>query len=756
MPMVYKVSTFILIIFLTTNLRAENSSVDLALRFVLTDINRIESFVSQAAYCYENYSLDEYQEKFCRNHQPYMYSFTSVSSHLEQEKNQSFIRWQGYLGGSVAPDYARPILKIINDNYQSCVNERQAREEEIINWTNNYYQDDEDLESYGLSDLDILSNASQWDEDLEEDESNQVNTSLIGIFLPQNYNGRLSLNPQYFNQRLLSLESYGNVLSDSESREMIRQAVVQASDLRAKILSQNPILLRYMIGQTPRLNSSPEIFWAGIQEATGLNPAQIPSDIRDDYIRIQRFRNVLNNLIEDRGYIFPENEESERHQGLEAQYPELKLTRNSLGQIDINLNSTDEAQPQARLIIDDALLLRELGGSYDDLVRTFYLNRRFSTPLTFDNPDMDELMEIFNRYEDEIREFDSNERNIRDRYILALDQQADNNEGSSEVGNEPYDDDFCTLSRDNQLREVSDRDYVIGFYNNQTNRSFIENQFNRARDIMGATIDRLNLSRGSRLGMRRLLSDVTLDYPSDLAHQNHSQFYQDLDRGIELLQLVYPDLSRFEAMERAKEFLYSENQYQQLVNFSNYDGVEGTYVLNNSYQDGKHHIRLGCGLAHPTLQANNPELYLSVLAHELGHALDPNLSITNREFYSTESLEAINELRSCLIQNNGGQYSVLSEDFADHLEGHFYTTMTNQMSNDPDWALARLRFLHHAYSAICEDRKKSFFERHNRDRYRYAHVISHPELRGEYGEFALPSIPFCPQLVAPATEGHSR
>jgi len=756
MPMVYRLPTSILILFIATNLRAQNSSVDLALRFVLTDINRIETFVSHAAYCYQNYSLDEYQENFCRHHRPYMYSFQTVSNNLQKDKEQNFLKWQGYLSGAAAPEYARPILKVINDNYQSCINEQQARQEEVNDWTNNYNQDEDEPENDGPSVLDILRVGSYLDNDLDEEEAEQADTPLVDIFLPQDFKGHPSLNPQYFNQRLLSLESYGNVLSDPESREMIRRTVQQASDLRAKILLENPILLRYVIAQAPQLNPSAEVFWARIQENTGINPAQIPVDIRDDYLRIQRFRSVLNDLIEVRGYVLPSDQDSDRYQGLNDQYPQLNLTRNSAGQIDINLKATDEAQPQVRLVIDDDLLLRELGGSFDDLVRTFHLNQRFSNPLTFENPDMDEIMSIFQRYEREIREFDRNERNIRDRYGVALEQIPESREESGDIDHGNYEQDICALARDNELKEVSDRDHVINFYNHPTNRSFIQNQFNQARDIMGATIDRLNLSRGSKLGVMRLLTDVTLDYPNELTHQNHSQFYQDLDRGIELLQLVYPDLSRNEAKDRAQEFIQSEGRYQQLLNFDDYDGVNGEYVPNNDYQDGRHIVRVGCGLAHPTIQANNPELYLGVMAHELGHALDPNLSITNREFYSAESLDTVNELRSCLIQNNNGQFSAVAEDFADHLEGHFYATMASQLSNDPESAMARLRFLHHAYSAICEQRKTSFFERHSRDQYRYAHVISHPELRGEYGEFALPSVPFCPQLVAPAAGGQSR
>jgi hypothetical protein len=745
--MAFRANHFILFFFLATNLRAQSSSVDLALRTVLTDINRIESFVSQAADCYQSQELEEYQENFCRNHEPYLYSFQSISAQLQRDKDNNFLKWQGYLNGAVAPDYAKPILKVINDGYEACVEEENRRLKEAE--SSEEYFDETQADIYftdGPNDL--------WDEELYEEEQEPVASSVIDLFLPRNYNGNISLNPDFFNQRLSSIEAYGSMLNDPESRELIASTTRRASDLRARILLQNPLLLRYMFADMPHLNQSVDVFWAQIQSKTGIDPALIPSDVRSDYERVRHFRSVLNDLLNNQGFVLPSDGDHVVSQETTDFGHLPQLTRNSAGEIDFEFNP--EVRPTiVPRVLNDEILLQALGASREDLIRSFYTNERYSMPLDENNLDMAEINSIFEQYATEIRELDRLETQIRDRYRAAVESNFEA-EGLGDPPDDYQEENFCESSRQLELRDVSDRDYVIDFYQNPTNREFIQNQFTMAQDIMAETINRLGLSRGSTLGVQRLLSDVTFDYPDQLTHESHSQYYQDLDQGLHWFGLVYPSFSRFEGRDRTQEFLANEGRYNELNNIFDYDGVNGSYMPNSAYRDGNHFIRTGCGLAHPSIQENNPELLLGVIAHELGHALDPNLSITNREFYSPGSLQQVADLRSCLISNNNGRYSSVDEDFADHLESHFYATLTSQSQGQPDWSLRRLRFLHHAYSALCEDRRDSFLDTHSSDRYRYAHVISHPDLRSEYGEYALPSVPFCPQLVSPTRGGQER
>lgn len=753
-----RTSTFIVLTFLATNLRAQQSSLDLALRSVLTDINRIESFVTQASGCYEQADLEKYRDTFCREHKPYLYSFDSITSELHRDKEKNFEKWKGFINGAPAPAYAQPILKVINESFQACQVQEKQRLKDEEEWRKTYKESLETEENEeSLEDNEYLyptQVSSFWDEDLDEKEADEASPLMIDVFLPRDPNGHLSLNPEFFNQRLMSIETYGSLLSDPESKALIQKATKKASDIRAKLIANNPILLRYMFSQIPNLNPDSGVFWAQIQEKTGIDPSVVPAEVKADYEKIRHFRAVLNDLLDNKGYVLPGNNEDSQLNDLQEQFVKPELQRNAQGQLNIGFDRPD-SRPEVKRVLTDEVFLSALGGTAEDYKNSFEINMRYSKPLSFSNPDMYEIMTIFERESAEIKELDQLERSIRDRYQHAIESSPDIDEDMG-VPEDYVEEDFCESSRNAELREISDQDYLIGFYQNPENKKFMKDQFQSAQTTMNATIDRMNLSRGSKLGAKKLLSEVKFDYPEELTHEVHYRYFQDIDQGIALFQRMDPEMTRYEAKDRTQAYLSSEKQYHQFLNSSEYDGVNGTYLPNQAYQDGNHTVRIGCGLAHPTIQHKNPELFLGVMAHELGHALDPSLSITNREFYSMESRKHIEDLRACLIQNNQGQYSTVAEDFADHLESHFYATWNAQTKDDPEWPLRRLRFLHHAYSQICEEKEESFLNSHSNDQYRYAHVISHPELRNEYGEFALPSVPFCPQLISSDGGGRSR
>lgn len=722
--------------------------VDLAARRAVTDLSALGPFVQAASNCYRELGSSRYRETFCRNNQGSLLNFETINLELADKKDATHALWLEHLDDPTkAPKYMRPILQLVNREYEEC----RKFEQEYEEGESDYEQGPEDDGEWGDQEPiegEVELNSLLFNEDEEPGEAYGPPQHIIEHFFPRDFRGAFSMVPGFFNARIAELETYGPVLGDEQSRSRINALRDQALRLRQRMLKENPVLMNYMVGQMEYEGEEEGVFWSSVQESTGLDPREIPAEAKSFNRVLRHFQSTVRQL-ESEGYVFPENEGSR----IGEQASLLTIERRSDGTYHGEYRSNDgEPQP----VISDELLASRLGWSGEELSANFEMIVRYTSPLDVHNEDFSAVTELGDRYQTDIREWNVGRDQIIGLYNQKLDESAEEEpaywshySGSGQESTE----DPCQNNRETRLRDFTDQATVISLHADPEARQFMESNYNEALELMKGMIDEMNLSPGSKVGMKEILDGVNFDMPQ-VSLEHWSGMHEEAVKIVDMLQEQELEYYFGPSFDTAMEHLHAQEGYGIYAQLEMFDSANAFYERHGPDHSG-HRIGFGCGYLLPSVRGEGADLFLGTLAHELGHALDPGYSTPNRDKYSEETLETINELRACLVEQNQGLFTRLGEDFADHIEAHFLAHSMRATSDDESWPLRRQRLLQFHYSAICEEENPGMAS-HSHNEYRSRHILSHPYTASEFGEFNLPTIPFCPQLLLPSSGGSSQ
>lgn len=720
----------------------EVTDLELGVRRSLTDMATIESFLNHAVPCYQHGGRTRYRNEFCRHNKDHLFSFESLNSDLAALKEENFEKWKGYLEGQRPPAYARPILAAVNSAYETCKAHLQEQG-----------QEDEGNEE----EVDWSSEEGEWIEegeggplDAKLGESEAPASTILNAFLPVGPSGDPSLDPQLFNQQMMAIEGAALMLEDPESRQQIDRYREEAMRIRLRLYERNPLILNYAALSVQAMEgTSEDVFWREFQELTGMDPRRVPEEVRTNVRDVLHFRAIRGELTRE-GYAqgHPQTDEGSPF-GFLNEEKTFELFRNERGELEAR-ESQPPAEPEVRPLTEE-LLLERLGWPSEKLAAVQQMATRYSSALDQANPDTARVRELMEAEQAPITALAQIRRQLSERLKTEMSSGQPESEYMEEYPEGPVGDNYCENDRLVALRNISDQDYLINFYENPDNKKFMHDNFEMARTIMSETIDSFNLSADSKTRMKDHLNALVFSYPN-LSTQTWGQMFEDAEKGAQALMARDSENSardKTSSLWEAMSYLRTEPQYVAYTQLEQYDGVNAFYLnqeLSHAHGGGQHHVTATCGIALPNVQQDYPEFFMGIMAHEMGHALDPGISSTTRRSYSSHSMETVDDLRRCLIQGNRGLFNRVTEDFADHLEAHFRAQWARRSQNNPRWPIRRQRFLHFAYSAMCDDAGGSMTPHSDND-YRSRHVISHPDIYREFGELAPPRVEFCPQLL---------
>lgn len=702
------------------------TDLDLSAKRALTDLNALSSFVTQASVCYEQMDLEGYRKHFCENQKEHLFNFETLTQELTQLKDANFEKWLKQ-SQSKKPEAAyASSLELIDLFYQECRAYDSAPADIIDDAPNDFY---------------VEEGFDQAPVEYESFEEPEKKISALESLFPPNEQGDISFNAKDYNNMIASIESYTEVLDDPKQRSLVEQARVQGLKLRRDILLSDPILMNFALTQTPDYDESVETTFRLFQEQTGISPDQIPEESKKFYQLFRQYRKANDELVQE-GYRHPQDNQPTFE-------PEFVIQKNESGEFSVTRNDSSKMLPDQRPAYGAQILIEKIGWGVDDLIEN--INIATSTTNTLKTQaELDQAIELASqKFSSQIQKWKDEVEKIEQSY---QEKVTANQSFSDEIFTQDDEEDFCEREKKNLLRNFSDEEMVVSFFEDQKNRDFMQTSFNKSRDLMKDTLKDLNLSPESKEGMAEILNDVQFLLPD----YKKSEWSDLQSKTTELMKLLKEEGVRediYMAYDEAKKYLQEQKEYKPYFEMENFDSTNAFYLPHS--QDGhSHKVGATCGIALPSIQENYPEFYMGVIAHELGHAMDPGFSSPNRERYSPESLATMDDLRECLIKNNQGNHLRVSEDFADHMESHFMAHWMKSTQDDPKWPLLRQRYLHFAYSNICREEEIKMSSHSDND-YRARHVLSHPIVAQEFSEMGLPPVSFCSELL-PKNTGAQR
>jgi hypothetical protein len=710
----------------------------MAARRALTDLQALEAFVRQAQACAGALDDQAYRERFCQNNQQRVFNFESLNLELAEMKAATHERWLEEAKKERPDPRLAPFFTLINREYEACTAENQ------------YTADDGVVDDELEPELAVADDPAMYDNDDEEgNEPALENLSVLDSFFPTNYVGEVSLDPSAFNVELAHYDTYRSVLTDAASRREIDQHIKQTLALRRKMFRENPLLLRHMLNQLPTQYESDEVVYRNVQSLTGLSPADIDPQSRLFFQLKRGYDSAYNGLL-DEGYTRPNQEAAS--DWFPDDDSEIVIRRGENGQFVVTREARPAPESKGPMTTD--LLFKRLGWRAQDIERNAEIIVPFLDPLGPNHPHYEELVKITERYRGAFDQLRQQGEQLRGRYFAKVEADEQTAPVEEQAPEELYsDEDYCANERDERLRQFAENATLIEFFESAENREFMQSHFNRARDIMKDMLGSMNISPGSKIGMRKVLDDVSFVLP-DVSLDQYAHIHTEALKIMDAIKDQGFDQSFGIDLNQALSALMTEPQNEIYKDLDEFDSANAFYLGHWGHNHG-HEVGAGCGIALPSVQRGFPEFFMGVMAHELGHALDPGLSTANREQYSEASLKNMDELRECLIQNNRGLHHRVTEDFADHLEAHYFAHWMRTTKDDPEWPLRRQRYLLFAYSGLCE-KESGILGGHSDNDYRTRHVMSHPHAAREFSEFNAPSVPFCPQLLAPSDRGGTR
>lgn len=702
------------------------SDLELSAKRALTDLNALSSFVTQASICYDQIDLEGYRKHFCENQKDHLFNFETLTQELTQLKDANFEKWLKKSQGKKPEAPYASSLELIDLFYQECRAYDSAPAEVFDDAPNDLYVE-EDFDQAPV--------------EYESLEPPVKEISALESLFPPNADGDISFNANDYNNMIASIESYTEVLADPKKRSLVEQARVQGLKLRREILLSDPLLLNFALTQTPDYDESVETTFRLFQEQTGISPDQIPEESKKFYQLFREYRKASDELVKE-GYRHPQD-----HQPTFES--EFVIQKNESGEFSLTRNDSSKMLPDQRPAYSAQMLIEKIGWGRDDLIENINIATSTTNTLKTQTELEEAIGLVSQKYSSQIQKWKDDVEKIEQIYRETV---SENQSFVDEIVTEDGEEDFCEREKKNLLRNFSDQETVVSFFEDQKNRDFMRSSFNKSRDLMKETLKDLNLSSESKEGMVEILNDVQFHLP-EYKKSEWSDLQSQTTRLMKLLKEEGVREDIYMAHDEAKKYLKEQKEYKPYFEMEKFDSTNAFYLPHS--EDGhSHKVGATCGIALPSIQENYPEFYMGVIAHELGHAMDPGFSSPNRERYSQESLATMDDLRECLIKNNQGNHLRVSEDFADHLESHFMAHWMKSTQEDPKWPLLRQRYLHFSYSSIClEDEIK--MSSHSDNDYRARHVLSHPVVAQEFSEMSLPPVPFCSELL-PKNTGTGR
>jgi len=698
-----------------------NSTLKSAVDLAELNLAGFEAFLKTATSCYQKLGPQKYREIFCEKNESELQGYQALTVSLEAEKEKFQKTWNDYFSGKVKPPKQfKPLLDGVKKEVAHC-----KKLEAEYSGSEDDAEYEEGSEEYANEEDYVVAP----DESTIAPDSNIVRPKprpkpAAEIFLGAQSDNHISLEPESFNGELSQIAASIAVLEKPQDQTRLKGYLNRASELRRKVFVANPKLLTIMITEMPGHHGSDELFWFEVERLTGIRPSDVPKEVKENYLLLQTYRKAFTDP--DEPYID------------ESSILEVKETAS--GKYSVNYINFPEVKG-----LDMEAVKRRTGWTEEEYTRNFkrlYMDE----DIVKGNEIIQTLIrDAFKPFEKEVQELQKEKEEIYGIVSSTFGEYSEDQGFESGEEGDYGDESYCDFVKVQRLTKLSNEHFMVDFYSNPKNKKFMLDQFSEARSLMKDTLDGLDMSADTKTALKGHLDKVKFDLP-EMNEANWLTMHKEIDKVIAAGFKLDRDLSYDELRSVAQNHLKNNPKYRDLNRLDEYDGVNAYYMPDVDGPHNRHHVSATCGLAHGKVQKDSPEVFFLIMAHELGHALDPSFSDSSLSKFSRSSRAQMEELRQCLIRQNSGIYPKINEDFADHFQSHMMANWMKKKEKDADWPLVRLRLLKFHYSNLCEE-DGSFTDHHSNNHYRFNHLFSHPKIAPDFTEMALPPLNFCPQLL---------
>ena len=699
-----------------------NSSLKASVDLVELNLAGFQAFLNTATSCYQRLGPQKYREIFCEKNESELQGYQALTLSLEEEKEVFQKKWNDYYSGKVkTPKHLKPLIDSVKKEVAQC----KKVEEEFSDYNegSEEYSDEEEYQ--------VPVDETTLERDPTIVRPKPRPKPAAEIFLNAQEDGIVSLEPEMFNGELSQIAASLVVLTNPQDQSRLRGHIERTSELRRKVLIANPKLLTIMITEMPGHHGSDELFWYEVERLTGIKPSDVPAEVKENYLLLKTYRQA---------FIDPDQKFVD-----ESSILEVKETKP--GKYVVDYLEYPEVKG-----LDMEAVKRRTGWSEEEFNRNFkrlYMDE----DIVMGNQITQTLIrDAFKPFEKEIRELAKEKEEIYGIVSATYSESSEDTGFESgyegEEGESGEEESYCDYVKSQRLEKLGNEHFMVDFYSNPQNKKFMLDQFTEAQNLMKETLDGLDMSTDTKAALKAHLDKVKFDLP-EVSEDSWLEMNREVDKVIAAGFKLDSNLSYDELRSVAQNHMKKNPKFRDLTRLDEYDSVNAYYMPDVDGAHNRHHVSATCGLAQHKVQKDSPEVFFLIMAHELGHALDPSFSDSSLSKFSRSSRAQMDELRQCLIRQNSGIYPKINEDFADHFQSHLMAKWMKKKEKDADWPLVRLRLLKFHYSNLCEE-DGNFVDPHSNNHYRFNHIFSHPEIAPNFTEMALPPLNFCPQLLPKA------
>lgn len=707
-----------------------NSTARQAVDLAELNLAGFQAFLSSATSCYQRLGPLRYREIFCEQNQSELQGYQALTVSLEAEKEVFQQKWKDFYDGKVSPPrQLRPLIESVKKEVEKCEKDEAFYASE---GEGGEYEEGSEEGTEEYSDYETEEPAPEVEAEVNADGPPLIRPRprprpAAEVFLGTQMETGISLNPEIFNGDLSQIAASLTVLNKPEDQARLRRYLERASELRRRVFLANPQLLTVMITEMSGHYGSDELFWYEVERSTGISPRDIPADVRENYNLLQTYR---------RAFTDPDQPAANDNSL-------LQLQETTPGNYTVEYTEYHEAPG-----LDFEAVKRRTGWTAEEYSRNFRRLYMDEDIVRGHEITQSLIIEAFKPVENEVRALAKEKEEIYNIVSEIFSQYPEDQEFDYGDDGEYVDESYCEFVKSQRLMKLSNEHFMVDFYSNEQNKKFMRDQFTEAQGLMKETLDGLDMSAGSKEALKAHLDQVQFDLP-EMSEGNWLSMHKEVEKVIDVGLEFDSTLSYDELRSLAQGHLRRDPRYRDLNRLDDYDGVNAYYMPDVEGPHNAHHVSATCGLAQHKVQKDSPEVFFLIMAHELGHALDPSFSDNTLSKFSPPSRAQMDDLRQCLIRQNSGTYPKINEDFADHFQSHLMAKWMKKKEKDADWPLMRLRLLKFHYSNLCED-DGSFTDSHSNNHYRFNHLFSHPEIAPDFTEMAPPPLNFCPQLLPKA------
>lgn len=253
-------------------------------------------------------------------------------------------------------------------------------------------------------------------------------------------------------------------------------------------------------------------------------------------------------------------------------------------------------------------------------------------------------------------------------------------------------------------------------------------------------IPRTKLSNDSKALLAARMQMLQMHWPS-VNRAGFTEAVSDRRAAYAALEKSHPEWSpmQLEAAIAGNERHICKDEHKAYRGLSAHAAVNAYYVDERN-PDG-HRIRVLPGFLNTSAMENHPYLLEVVLAHEMGHALDPNISTPAiQRQWSAKSRIQINKTYRCLSKISP-QGNRASEDFADLFAAEYTAVRLQEETQTPEFPLKKIQHLQDLIGSACET-PETRASTHSSGLARANAALSHPGVMMHY-------VPFFPESGTP-------